>query len=44
MLPKLRNWPEHPLFATTASTKGGAKLTAEAGGKARLGNLPEWNC
>ncbi|MGA7457531.1 MAG: M3 family oligoendopeptidase [Methyloceanibacter sp.] len=43
MLPKLRNWPEHPLFATTASTKGGAKPTAEAGGKARLGNLPEWN-
>ena len=45
MLPKLRNWPEHPHFATTASTKGEAKptKTGEAGGKAKLGTLPEWN-
>ena len=45
MLPKLRNWPEHPLFATSASTKGEAKQakTAEAGGKVKLGKLPEWN-
>ena len=44
MLSKLRIWPEHPHFATTASTKGEAKpKTAEAGGKAKLGTLPEWN-
>ncbi len=45
MLLKLRNWPEHPVYATTASTKGGAKpaKTAEAGGKVKLGGLPEWN-
>ena len=45
MLPKLCNWPEHPVFATSASTKGEAKpaKTAEAGGKVKLGTLPEWN-
>jgi oligoendopeptidase F len=45
MLPKLCNWPEHPLFATSASTKGEARpaKTAEAGGKVKLGKLPEWN-
>jgi oligoendopeptidase F len=40
---KLCNWPEHPVFAATASAKGKAKGTlAEAGGKAKLGTLPEW--
>ena len=45
MLPKLRNWPEHPLYAATASAKGKAKprATVEPGGKAKLGSLPEWN-
>ena len=45
MLPKLCNWREHPVFATSASTKGEAKpaKTAEAGGKVKLGKLPEWN-
>jgi oligoendopeptidase F len=45
MLPKLRNWPEHPLYAVTASAKGNAKPRplAAPGGKAKLGSLPEWN-
>ena len=44
MLSKLRNWSEHPHFAATVSTMGEAKhKTAEAGGKAKLGTLPEWN-
>jgi oligoendopeptidase F len=45
MLPKLRNWPEHPLYAATASAKGKAKPgpLAEPGGKTKLGSLPEWN-
>ena len=45
MPPKLCNWPAHPVFAASASTKGKAKpaKTAEAGGKAKLGTLPEWN-
>ena len=45
MLPKLRNWSEHPLYAAIASAKGKAKpgAAAEPGGKAKLGSLPEWN-
>jgi oligoendopeptidase F len=44
MLPKLRNWPEHPLYATTAAAKGKAKPDKpEARGTAKLGKLPEWN-
>ena len=46
MLPKLRNWPEHPLYAATASAKGKAKppkLDPSAWRKAKLGALPEWN-
>jgi oligoendopeptidase F len=44
MLSKLSNWPEHPIYAATASAKGKAKRRAfaEAGGKAKLGKLPEW--
>jgi oligoendopeptidase F len=44
MLSKLRNWPGHPYYAVTASTKGKAPAKPhEAGGKAKLGTLPEWN-
>ncbi len=45
MLSKLSNWPEHPVYAATASAKGKAKRrpVAEAEGKAKLGKLPEWN-
>ncbi len=40
---KLCNWPEHPVFAATASAKGKAKRTlAEAGEQAKLGTMPEW--
>jgi oligoendopeptidase F len=40
---KLRNWPEYPVFAATASAKGKAERTlAEAGRKPKLGTLPEW--
>ncbi len=44
MTSKLRNWPEQPVFAASASAKGKAKprAFAEAGGKANLGTLPEW--
>ncbi len=44
MLSKLRNWPGHPYYAVTASTKGKAPAKPhETGGKAKLGTLPEWN-
>jgi oligoendopeptidase F len=44
MLPKLRNWHEHPLYATTGTAKGKAKPEKpEAGGAAKVGKLPEWN-
>jgi len=44
MTSKLRNWPEQPVYAASASAKGKAKprAFAEAGGKANLGTLPEW--
>ena len=44
MLPKLTAWPEHPVFAATAAAKAKTKHPpAAAGGKPKLGNLPEWN-
>jgi oligoendopeptidase F len=45
MLPsKASNWPEHPLYAATASAKGKAKrqTVAETEKEAKLGALPEW--
>jgi oligoendopeptidase F len=43
MSSKLRNWPEYPVFAATASAKGKAERTlAKAGVKPKLGTLPEW--
>src|SRR5690349_25132493 len=44
MLPKLTAWPEHPVFAATAAAKAKTKHPpAAAGGKPKLGKLPEWN-
>ena len=45
MLFKPANWPEHPVYAATVSTKGKAKsrLVGEGEGKAKLGTLPEWD-
>ncbi len=42
---RLSNWPEHPVYAATASAKGKAKPdpVGAAEGKAKLGTLPEWN-
>ncbi len=41
---KIRNWPEHPTFAATASARGKAKTEThpEAEGTSKLGTLPEW--
>ena len=41
---KLSNWSPSPTYAATASAKGKAKRRGltEAGGKAKLGSLPEW--
>jgi oligoendopeptidase F len=41
---KVRNWPEHPAFAATASARGKAKAEtqSEAEGTSNLGALPEW--
>jgi len=44
MLPKLTAWPEHPVSAATAAAKAKTKHPpAAAGGKPKLGKLPEWN-
>lgn len=44
MTRKLSNWSESPACAAAASAKGKAKKRdlAKAGGKAKLGSLPEW--
>ena len=41
---KLSNWSPSPTYAAAASAKGKAKRRGltEAGGKAKLGSLPEW--
>lgn len=40
----VRNWPERPAFAATASARGKAKAGThpEAEGASKLGTLPEW--
>jgi oligoendopeptidase F len=45
MLPRLINWPLHPLYAASHAAKSKEKRRdlPEAAGKVKLGTLPEWN-